>query len=179
MPEDPVAAAQSRNRKQMLAIIGIALVSLGGAYLLFYAAKQSGGWGTTNHGAFVEPPLSTAELGWQVEAPQEKWWIWVVTDRCGDQCLRALQDLRALHVLLNRNQDRVRRGITGLDGPVDAVLAAYPKMADVRITDANALRRGIYLVDPLGNLVLHYPLGVDPEFVLEDLRKLLKLSQIG
>ena len=179
MQQHPEAAAQRRNRTQMLAIVGIALLSLGGAYLLFYAAKQSGGWGTTNHGAFVEPPVSTAELGWQVEAPQEKWWIWMLTDQCSEDCLRAMQDLRALHVLLNRNQDRVRRGITGLTGSPAAVLEAYPNVADIRVTDPGGLQHGIYLVDPLGNLVLRYPIGVDPKFVLEDLKKLLKLSQIG
>ncbi|MCZ6712295.1 MAG: hypothetical protein O7B25_18175 [Gammaproteobacteria bacterium] len=38
---------------------------------------------------------------------------------------------------------------------------------------------GAYVVDPLGNLVLWYPLADAGEPVLDDLKVLLKVSQIG
>jgi len=37
----------------------------------------------------------------------------------------------------------------------------------------------IYLVDPLGNLMLRFPAQVDPKGMMKDLRLLLKASQIG
>jgi hypothetical protein len=37
----------------------------------------------------------------------------------------------------------------------------------------------IYLIDPLGNLVLRYAPGADPSGIRRDLARLLRLSQIG
>jgi hypothetical protein len=37
----------------------------------------------------------------------------------------------------------------------------------------------LYLVDPLGNLILRYPRDADPSRILRDIGRLLKASQIG
>ena len=37
----------------------------------------------------------------------------------------------------------------------------------------------IYIVDPLGNLMMYYPPGADPGGMHKDLKKLLKYSKIG
>jgi hypothetical protein len=37
----------------------------------------------------------------------------------------------------------------------------------------------VYLIDPLGNLVLRYPPGFAPEGLGDDLARLLRLSRIG
>ena len=37
----------------------------------------------------------------------------------------------------------------------------------------------VWLVDPLGNLILRYPPGYQSRGLLEDLKRLLKLSKIG
>ena len=37
----------------------------------------------------------------------------------------------------------------------------------------------VYLVDPLGNLLMTYPPGTDPRSLSKDLEKLLRLSRIG
>jgi hypothetical protein len=34
-------------------------------------------------------------------------------------------------------------------------------------------------VDPLGNLMMRFPLDEDPKGMLEDIKKLLRLSRIG
>ena len=51
---------------------------------------------------------------------------------------------------------------------------------------ANAMMRGVspggehyFLVDPLGNLMMHYDLSVPARGLMKDLQKLLKVSQIG
>lgn len=38
---------------------------------------------------------------------------------------------------------------------------------------------GIFLVDPLGNLMMWYPPGAPPKGILEDLKRLLGLSHVG
>jgi hypothetical protein len=37
----------------------------------------------------------------------------------------------------------------------------------------------IYLVDPLGNLMLRFPANPDPQRMLKDLARLLKASRVG
>jgi hypothetical protein len=37
----------------------------------------------------------------------------------------------------------------------------------------------IYMIDPLGNLMMRFPKDVDPSRMAKDLKRLLKISQIG
>ena len=69
----------SASRRQMIIIFGIALVSLGGAYVLFYFAQTGGVWQTINHGDFVEPPTTISDIGWPSDDWREMWWLWVVS----------------------------------------------------------------------------------------------------
>src|SRR5690606_17321534 len=146
-----------------------------GAWLLYYLAVHGGLWGTTNHGRFVEPPLTVAELDLQSAAgvpfaTDGKWWLWVVTDgECGDACRHALHQLRQLHVLLNRDAPRVRRALVTDGGDADpALLERYPQLK-VLSGNLDRLEVGLYIVDPIGNVVLHYPMSDAGEPVLDDL----------
>ena len=169
-------SSRPRARRQLLLMFGIAFAALGIAYGLFYYAKTSGGWGTTNNGSFVTPPMKAQELasieGFETEG---KWWLWMVTSDCRSDCQATLEKLKSLHILLNRDADRVERAL--MSGASTAVPAADEHLHQHgRPTE---LRDGVYIVDPLGNLVLRYPVETEPKPVLEDLKRLLKLSQIG
>ena len=176
--------AQQKNRRLLLAMFAIAFLTLGASYVVFYLARAGGVWGTTNHGTFVSPPLTVAEL----ELSDDRgalmteggtWWLWVVAPgECGEDCAQAVHQLRQLHVLLNKDADRVQRGLLTRPQVSPPVLADYPHLT--HLTGAlSSLAEGIYIVDPIGNLVLFYPLADAGKPVLEDLKKLLKLSQIG
>lgn len=171
---------QLSARRQLILVIAIALISVGGAYALFYVARSSGGWGTSNHGTFVEPAVTAAELSWPLALVDRRvWWLWTVASDCEARCRKAVKDLRALQILLNRDADRVRRGFSGSPGaPPPGWLDEYPA---ITAFDANTKRLapGVYIVDPIGNLVLFYPFEVDPKLILEDLKHLLRVSQIG
>jgi len=183
-PTQTAGDVQRRNRSQLLLIFAIAFVSLGAAYVLFYVAKDSGVWNTTNNGAFVDPPVNIAELSLLQDglplAQSEKWRLLLNAGAdCDAECEAALHQLRQLHVLLNKEADRVQRALV-TDGSfgVTQYLGEYPGL--VHFTAAIAeLEEGIYIVDPLGNLVFFYPLSDAGRPVLDDLKRLLKLSQIG
>lgn len=178
-----------KNRRSMLVIFGISFLSLGGSYLLFYFTQGSGVWGTTNNGEFVDPPVHIADLGLVTEAgaplgESDQWWLLVNADNlCDAECEHALLQSRQLHILLNKEASRVSRALVS-DGSIaaDDYLAPYPKALHL-ISRPEAsrqrLQRGIYIVDPIGNLVFFYSLQDAGKPVLEDLKKLLKLSQIG
>ncbi len=172
----------TKSQSQLVLIMLVALLSLGGSYGLFYLAKSGGGWGTTNNGEFVSPQTTVQQLGWQVSGPQAAdvaghWWLWVVADRCEAACRQTVKDLRALHVLLNKEAGRVRRGFTGAAWA--DLQDEFPALAQVQLQTLDSPKAGIYIADPLGNLVFYYPIDTNPKLVQEDLKKLLKVSQIG
>jgi hypothetical protein len=163
----------------------VAAVSLAGAYLLFFAARDGGGWGTTNHGAFLTPARVLSELMIRDESGSpvnetRSWWLWVLTaSPCGAECEQALQQLRQLHILLNKDAGRVRRALVTADpAPGEGLRERYPQVAFLTGT-LDGLAAGIYIVDPIGNLVFWYPFADAGEPVLDDLKRLLKVSQIG
>ena len=172
---------RNSGQRQLIIILIMALFSLGGSYLLFFSAKSGTGWGTTNNGAFVQPPVTVQQLDWRsIEnvplSTSGQWWLWTVSDRCPDSCQQALQKLRAAHILLNREAKRVRRGLSTIenfDTPEDQPDLVLINVGGDRVDD------GIYIVDPNGNLVFSYPLDIDPKLLLADLKRLLKVSQIG
>ena len=193
----PEAGVQRNNRRQLLLIALIAIVSISGSYALFFGSRDGGVWGTTNQGEFVQPPIAAADLALTdatgtAFATQGVWWLWLVGDgACTAECEEALHNMRAVHVLLHREADRLRRAyvladvLTDVrtnvltDGPTGepAFAADYPKLGLWRT--AQPLAPGVYIVDPHGNLVLRYTLEQMGKPVQKDLKRLLKVSQIG
>ena len=174
------ASKVNSGRRQLLVIMAVAFVSLGGSYWLYYLAQDGSGWGTTNNGTFVEQGVTTQSLGWHVVHPQDSsarrtWWIWIHAQQCNQPCITSVDQMRALHILLNRESDRVRRAFTGDTQGLDEDDHRFAVTSHTAPPNGD----GVYLVDPLGNLVLYFALGADPKTVLEDLKKLLKVSQIG
>ena len=180
----PSQDATARNRRMLLAMFAIAFFTLGGSYVLFYAARDGGVWGTTNQGEFVDPPLTVSSLGLkgsdgELITEGGTWWLWVVSNGdCAGDCATAVHQLRQLHILLNKDSDRVQRGLITAPGMTPPLLGEYPGVKHLT-GELSPLTEGIYIVDPIGNLVLYYPLTDAGKPVLTDLKKLLKLSQIG
>ena len=171
----------------MAVILLVAAASLFGSYWLFMSRQDGGVWSTTNAGQFVTPETTTADTDWRdsTSTPPsgDVWWLLLVTPgRCDAPCADAMHQLRQLHVLLNKDASRVRRGwvSASLDGERQA--ASYPKMSLFRGTARQmepAVSDAVYIVDPHGNLVLRYRLDQVGKPLLNDLKRLLKLSQIG
>ena len=169
------------GRKQLAVIFIMALCSLGGSYALFFAAQDGERWGTTNNGTFVQPVVTVDQLQWQTPDgvplyTYSQWWLWTVADQCDVACAEALQKLRAAHILLNKEAKRVRRGIT--TGPAFVIPDDQPDLLRIQSLREQT-PEGIYIVDPNGNLVFFYPLDINPKLLLADLKRLLKVSQIG
>jgi hypothetical protein len=54
-----------------------------------------------------------------------------------------------------------------------------PLLALLPMKSSDRDSRRIYLIDPLGNLMMWYPPGAPPKGMLEDLKRLLGLSHVG
>lgn len=108
---------------------------------------------------------------------------------CESQCARHLASLTQVYLALGRDRGRAQRVVLTVDA--DFRMADDPTLlvgyvGDDRTTqlvDAlgrDRLERGrIFVVDPLGNLVMSYPPDADQARLLRDLERLLDVSRIG
>ncbi len=171
------------GRGQLVWVAVVAMASLLGAYALFFGFRGAHPWGTTNNGEFVQPPVSADVLGLSGDdgRPFEsngRWWLWTVAPQgCLADCHQALDVSERLVVLLHKDSSRVQRAlVTGSDASLAATsVGALPVLRG----DMALLRAGAYIVDPLGNLVLWYSYEQVGPGLLDDLKRLLEVSQIG
>jgi hypothetical protein len=47
------------------------------------------------------------------------------------------------------------------------------------LPDNNPITHNIYVMDPIGNIMMQFSPDLSPKLILKDLNKLLKVSQIG
>ena len=146
------------------------------------------GWGTGspgNYGELIQPrPLAAPP----VAALRGKW-ILVTLDAaaCDAACERKLYFVRQVRKAQGKEMDRIERLWLVTDGaqPKGELLAAL-EGAHVERADAKLVaqfpgdaRRHIYLVDPLGNLMMRFPPDPEPKKVIKDLERLMKYSRVG
>jgi hypothetical protein len=200
-PPAAPAALRARNLRTVGALAALFLLPLALAFFTYYAT----GWrpaGHVNHGTLIEPPrpLPAPSLpraphatGGTASGMFRGTWtlVYVGDGACGADCARALLVMRQTRLALNNDMTRVARvflatgnccaaepalqdaGLAVFDasGPeAAALLAQFPE---------GARAQSLYVVDPLGNLMMSYDASGDPHGLLLDLRMLLRLSHIG
>jgi len=198
---DMTAQKGARSRTQVWILVGVFFAPLALAFLLYYG---SGGWrppGSTNRGELISParPLPNVDLPTPNGAPlaasawRGKWTLVYVGDgRCDERCRATLTLIRQTRLALNMDMARVQRIFltTGsccdrayLDAEHPGLLIALADNepgADLLAAFPDTAAGSIYIVDPLGNLMMRHPPAAAPtKDLLEDLRRLLKLSHIG
>ena len=110
---------------------------------------------------------------------------------CGESCREALYTLRQSRLMLGKEMDRVERVFLHGEQAPDTLLDAEEHRGLVSLQDT-ALRAvlddkkpaslqagGFYLIDPHGNLVMYFSPDVAPRDMVDDIKRLLKLSRIG
>ena len=128
-------------------------------------------------------------------------WLLLTADSgaCGDPCARKLYILRNTHASQGKHVNRLARvWFVTDDAPIpDQVLEAYRGTVIVRGRPADlapfllgadqpvsepagaALAGPMWVVDPLGHLMLQFPHDADPLKVRGDIRKLISNSRVG
>lgn len=168
-----------------LKLLGIFL-ACAAPFVLGWAAWYFG-WGTGsggNYGELIAPrTLSGAPF---VELRGK--WVLVSFDAaaCDAYCEKKLYFMRQLRKAQGKDEPRVERlwVITDAATPRPELLAAIEGTRLSKTSEANeafpgSRRDHIYLIDPLGNLMLRFPRDPDPSRMLKDLQRLLKYSRIG
>jgi hypothetical protein len=167
-----------RNKLLWLAVVCTAPLVLGtAAYFL--------GWNVgapSNYGELI-PPRPVTEKPF--DALRGKW-VLVAFDAsaCDAWCERKLYITRQVRRAQGKEMDRIERLWILTDG-------GKPRADLLAVMESPHLARGagegfpgtpadhIYLIDPLGNLMMRFPRDPDPSRVIKDLQRLLKYSRFG
>ena len=151
------------------------------------------------------PPLALPLLASGNTQPnflKGKWtFLYVVTGPCAEICRTRLYDTRQVRLALDRDMDRVQRVFIADVDCCDAQFLhhQHPDLITLRADTADApllallpgidlaaatpgatvIAPRVYLIDPLGNLMMSYAADVKSKGMLEDMKRLLRLSSIG
>jgi hypothetical protein len=146
------------------------------AYEYHWFSGQSG-----NYGELIAPRPLGGPL-----VPLRGKWVFVTVDAaaCAAACERKLYVVRQVRRGQGKDAERIERLWLLADGgkPRAELLAAIEGSHVVPATPElfGALPGNyIYLVDPLGNLMMRFPGDPDPSKLIKDLQRLLKYSRFG
>ncbi|MDB5807953.1 MAG: transrane protein [Betaproteobacteria bacterium] len=185
----------AKNRRSLLLIGALCLAPVVGSYIAYYFAPPAR---HINYGELLNaPPLPDANLKLVDGSPfslsrLRGKWVLLMTDaaQCLEPCQRKLFTIRQLRLTQGKEMDRIERvWLISDDAPLDSKLAEnFPGTWFVRAGAGDVVKRlpagravddYLYLIDPLGNVVLRYPRDAEPGGIIKDLSRLLKTSRIG
>jgi hypothetical protein len=179
----------------VLAILAVCAAPVVAAWLAYFVWPPAS---RSNYGELIrprplsDPPLERAGDGaFRLSALRGKW-VLMQIDRaeCDSTCRKKLLYMRQSRLTQSKDMDRIERvWLVVDDGPIDpmvlrefegthllrapqsTLLSEFPSSADPR--------DHIFLIDPLGNLMLRFPRDPDPDGMKRDLSRLLRVSRVG
>lgn len=156
-----------------------------------------------SHGELVTParklqmPAHLLDASGQVVKSglfQDKWSMVYIADDCQQVCADRLYTMRQLHATLAKDIERVQRVLLAPAGQLQALQKQYPdlliltgptaelgdlrKQFDIAGAPAGSNDR-IYLVDPLGNLMMSFPDSIAVKDIRKDIQRLLAYAWAG
>jgi peroxiredoxin len=201
-PAIDTKGARKRGRWMLWLVLLVCASPLIASYFTYYVLKPEK---RNNYGTLIDqrahpvPAMATTTLDGRPQALDQfkgKWVMLMVgSGACPDVCQKQLFALRQLRLMQGKEADRIERVwlitdkepldtlvIREYDGThmlrADAATVAAWLPADTGTTPADH----IYMIDPLGHLMMRFP--KDPELkevrkVYKDINKLLKASSVG
>ena len=173
---------RARNLRMLGVLAGLFLLPLAAAFWVYYGTD----WRplrTVNHGELITPARPVPG-----DTFQKKWTLIYIGDgQCDDDCRKALYVMRQTRLSLNADMTRVDRVFLATSNccAQDFLTHEHPGLrileasAPLSVFPADARAQTLFIVDPLGNLMMRYDVRQNPKGLLQDLKKLLSLSHIG
>jgi len=192
-------AKQKRGRWMLLLVLLVCASPLIASYFTYYVLKPEK---RSNYGTLIDqrahpvPAMATTTLdGRPVALDSFKGkWVMLMTGSgaCADACQKQLFAMRQLRLMQGKEMARIERVwlvtdrepletlvIREFDGThmlrADAATVAHWLPFDPGTTTNDH----IYLIDPLGHLMMRFPQNPEPRKVYKDIYKLLKASAVG
>ena len=188
-----------RGRWSMFVVLLVCAAPIMASYLTYFFIKPEG---RTNYGDLLDPrehpiPLmASTSLDGKPQTLDDFKGKWIMLKVGGSACDQKCQDMlfamRQLRTMQGKDADRIERvflitdnepletfmlrvndGTRFLRAPADAVGKWLP------LEQGGKVDEHIYLIDPLGHLMMRFPKDAEPAKIKKDLVKVLKASAIG
>jgi hypothetical protein len=200
---EPVAANRTAGRWKLFAILFVCAAPLIAAYLAYYVIKPTS---RNNYGTLVDPrahpipAMASTLLDGSAESLDKYKGKWILLKagggRCDEACQEQLFEMRQLRLMQGKEMDRIERVwlITDRE-PLDTIVMREFDGTHMLRAPGEAVRKWlpsdpgtafedhIYVIDPLGNLMMSFPKDPDRpaarKKMYKDIAKLLKASAIG
>ena len=175
-------------KKEFWALLAMFILPIAFGTLFFYANPNYFSESTVNYGELVRPVIATDGDDIEIEGDASLQGIWTmvyVSNRCDDACEKAVADMKTIRTLMNDDMRRIQRMIIIEDSssPIsndENLIKARLNSEKLKESLAKYTENAIYLIDPIGNIMLYYePQNIDIRLVIKDLKRLFKYSRIG
>lgn len=181
-------------KKTLLLLAAICVLPVVASYLTYYVVKPQK---RMNYGELIAPgPLPAARFA-DVQGKAFSFdqlrgrWVMVTVDsgECEARCRQKLYNMRQVRLAQGKEMERIERVwlVSDEAPPPPDLLREHAGTHVVR--DSGALLAAlpaegdraahVYLIDPLGNMMLRFPENPDPKRMIKDFERLLKYSRIG
>jgi cytochrome oxidase Cu insertion factor (SCO1/SenC/PrrC family) len=200
--------ALNKGQRSLLIMAAIFIGPMVLAYLLVNNMHYFGEFNTRNHGELIDParPLQDINLSringdeFKLSELRNKWvMVYIGTASCNAKCSENLYKMRQSRLAQGGELKRITRLYISVDGKpgdtLETVLSEHQGLEVVygsasqilQVLEQFDLTRqavadekiGMFIVDPLGNLVMRYQTGFEAKGLVKDLSLLLKASYIG
>lgn len=185
-----------RGRRELWLLALVTIAPIVASYFAYYLWRPEG---FKNYGELIAPTPLGGLAGAQPETPApfdsealKGRWVLVMVDSgsCAKACNDRLWQMRQLRLTQGKDKERVARAWLVDDGAAPApellkeydgtiVVQAKSSPLIAKLPDGGMQRDHLFLVDPLGNLMMRFPANADPNRIKKDLTHLLKVSRIG
>jgi hypothetical protein len=202
-------SAHDRRQRRLLVALGVLFFApLAASFYLYYGPVGWRPGSHVNRGDLINPPRPLPEVSLPIanhaagglskpDFLKSKWTLlYVGPGSCSVPCRSDLYSTRQVRIALNRDMDRVQRVFIAEGECCDwrFLDAQHPDLITLRAAPDAAPLLGllptfdgiapvaaerVYLIDPLGNLMMSYAPDAKPKGMLEDLKRLLGLSHVG
>lgn len=196
---EKVENSKNAGRWKLFAVLAVCASPMIASYFTYFVIQPGA---KNNYGTLIDPrqyPIPSLGLTdpsgkmLELESLKGKWLMLQVDDAvCAENCQRKLLEMRQLRIAQGKGMDRIERvwlitdtepvaeqlkpGIAGthmLRVNKEKLEKWLPVEQNTRLSDH------LFLIDPLGNLMMRFPKDADPNKIKKDLIKLLKASAIG
>lgn len=201
--DGPTPEQARRGRRTALLLFALGFGPMILATVMFYT-----GWlnpaGHTNQGVLISHPTPVADLSLETLSGEPlakrfsaaqtdpQWLLVVAAGECDSRCEELLYLARQANIALGKNANRVSRAavLGGISGDLAARWPTEYRLMERLVPAAGTTpawpaginpekEPRIMLIDPFGNVMMHYGPENSGKDMLKDLKHLLKLSQVG
>ncbi len=180
------------QRVKLLLLIGLFALPVVASYLAYYVWQPTG---RKNYGELikqVDVKLKGTSLNGEpvdVETLKGKWvMVYVGGGECPKNCQDLLYAMRQIRTIQGKEMDRIERLWVMTDNriPNEELQKTHAGLVYLRTGPSSVtqfpggeIAGHLYMIDPLGHLMLRWPQNPDPKSMVKDVKLLLKASQIG